>query len=81
VAILLARKDPESLVKCIDYWGCPGRIRGRNVNGTRSRGLEIGLVGVMLLWYDYNMLGVALGGAGIVAALLFQLLVRDPTVY
>ena len=23
MAILLARKDPESLVKCIDYWGEP----------------------------------------------------------
>jgi predicted MFS family arabinose efflux permease len=38
------------------------------------------LGGLMLLWYDYNMLGIALGGAGIVASLLIQLLVRDPTV-
>jgi hypothetical protein len=34
----------------------------------------------MLLWYDYNMLGVVLRGAGIAAALLFQLLMRNPTV-
>jgi hypothetical protein len=33
----------------------------------------------MLLWYDYSALGIALGGAGVVASLLFQLLLRDPT--
>jgi len=40
--------------------------------------LGAGLGGLMLLWYDYNMLGIALGGAGIAASLLIQLLVRDP---
>jgi hypothetical protein len=34
----------------------------------------------MLLWYDCDTLGVALGGAVVAASLLFQLLVRDPTV-
>lgn len=38
------------------------------------------LGGLMLLWYDYSALGIALGGTGIAASLLFQLLVRDPTV-
>ena len=38
-----------------------------------------GLGGLMLLWYDYNVLGVVLGGAGIAASLLFQLLTREPT--
>jgi DHA1 family inner membrane transport protein len=44
-------------------------------------GMALGawLGGLMLLWYDYDMLGVALGGAGVAAALLFQLLARDPT--
>jgi predicted MFS family arabinose efflux permease len=37
------------------------------------------LGGLMLLWYDYSALGIALGGTGVAAALLFQLLVRDPT--
>jgi predicted MFS family arabinose efflux permease len=45
-------------------------------------GMALGawLGGVMLLWYDYNMLGIALGGAGVAAALLFQFLSKDPTV-
>jgi predicted MFS family arabinose efflux permease len=38
------------------------------------------LGGLMLLWYDYSALGIALGGTGVAAALLIQLLVRDPTV-
>ena len=38
------------------------------------------LGGLMLLWYDYSALGIALGGTGVAASLLFQLLVRDPTV-
>ncbi|MBL7168010.1 MFS transporter [Candidatus Bathyarchaeota archaeon] len=41
--------------------------------------LGAGLGGLMLLWYDYNVLGVVLGGAGVAASLLFQLLTRDPT--
>ena len=41
--------------------------------------LGAGLGGLMLLWYDYNVLGVVLGGAGIAGSLLFQLLTRDPT--
>jgi len=41
--------------------------------------LGAGLGGLMLLWYDYNMLGVTLGGAGIAASLLFQLWTREPT--
>jgi DHA1 family inner membrane transport protein len=38
------------------------------------------LGGLMLLWYDYSALGIALGGAGVAAALLFQFLSKDPTV-
>ena len=38
------------------------------------------LGGLMLLWYDYSALGIALGGAGVAASLLFQFLSRDPTV-
>jgi DHA1 family inner membrane transport protein len=41
--------------------------------------LGAGFGGLMLLWYDYNMLGVTLGGAGIAASLLFQVLTREPT--
>ncbi len=50
-------------------------------SATGNLGVALGawLGGLMILWYDYNMLGVALGGAGVAASLLFQLLVRDPT--
>ena len=41
--------------------------------------LGAGLGGLMLLWYDYNALGVVLGVAGIAASLLFQVLSREPT--
>ena len=41
--------------------------------------LGAGLGGLMLLWYDYNVLGVVLGGAGMAASLLFHLLTREPT--
>jgi predicted MFS family arabinose efflux permease len=41
--------------------------------------LGAGLGGLMLHWYDYGALGVALGGAGVAASILFQLLAKDPT--
>ena len=50
-----------------------------SATGNMGVALGAGLGGLMLLWYDYNMLGVVLGGAGIAASLLFQLLARDPT--
>ena len=50
-----------------------------SATGNMGVALGAGLGGLMLLWYDYNMLGVTLGGAGIAASLLFQLLVREPT--
>jgi len=51
-----------------------------SATGNMGVALGSGLGGVMLLWYDYSAMGIALGGAGVAASLLFQLLVRDPTV-
>jgi DHA1 family putative efflux transporter-like MFS transporter len=50
-----------------------------SATGNMGVALGAGLGGLMLLWYDYSALGIALGGAGVAASLLFQLLVRDPT--
>ena len=49
-----------------------------SATGNIGVALGAGLGGVMLLWYDYGALGIALGGAGVAASLLFQLLVREP---
>ncbi len=50
-----------------------------SATGNMGVALGAGIGGLMLLWYDYNMLGVTLGGAGIAASLLFQILTREPT--
>ncbi|TRO46378.1 MFS transporter, partial [Candidatus Bathyarchaeota archaeon] len=47
--------------------------------GNMGVALGAGLGGLMLLRYDYGALGIALGGTGVAASLLFQLLSRDPT--
>ena len=49
-----------------------------SATGNIGVALGAGLGGLMLLWYDYSALGIALGGAGVAASLLFQLLVREP---
>ena len=41
--------------------------------------LGAGVGGLVLLGYDWNMLGIALGATGIVAALIYYLLAIDPT--
>jgi DHA1 family inner membrane transport protein len=50
-----------------------------SATGNMGVALGAGIGGLMLLWYDYSALGIALGGAGVAASLLFQLLVREPT--
>ncbi len=41
--------------------------------------LGAGLGGLMLIWYDYEFVGLSLGATGIMAAVVFYLLVDDPT--
>ncbi|MFQ6124097.1 MAG: MFS transporter [Candidatus Heimdallarchaeota archaeon] len=41
--------------------------------------LGAGLGGITLLWFDYEFVGVVLGATGIMAAVVFYLLVNDPT--
>jgi len=50
-----------------------------SATGNMGVALGAGIGGLMLLWYDYGALGITLGGAGVAASLLFQLLVREPT--
>jgi predicted MFS family arabinose efflux permease len=35
--------------------------------------------GMALVWYDYDVLGAILGGMGIIAAIIFYLVTKDPT--
>jgi predicted MFS family arabinose efflux permease len=35
--------------------------------------------GMALIWYDYDVLGAILGGMGIIAAMVFYLMTKDPT--
>ena len=35
--------------------------------------------GLALVWYDYDVLGAILGGMGIIAAIIFFLVTKDPT--
>ena len=51
-----------------------------SASGNIGVALGAWLGGLMLLRYDYRALGIALGGAGLAASLVFQLLARDPTV-
>ena len=49
-------------------------------SATGNIGIAIGagLGGLILLWYDYEMLGILLGALGIFAAIIYQLLVIEP---
>lgn len=42
--------------------------------------LGAGVGGLILLWYDWNMLGIALGAIGIAATVIYHLWSIDPTV-
>ena len=50
-------------------------LAAMNTGGT----LGAGVGGLALILYDYEFMGVSLGGMGLVGAAIFHLLVKDPT--
>jgi predicted MFS family arabinose efflux permease len=60
------------------------RFRGSMMSvssAATSLGAAIGAAvgGMALIWYDYDVLGAILGGMGIIAAIVFYLVTKDPT--
>ena len=60
------------------------RFRGSMMSissAATSLGSAVGAAvgGMALIWYDYDVLGAILGGMGIIAAMVFYLVTKDPT--
>jgi predicted MFS family arabinose efflux permease len=60
------------------------RFRGSMMSissAATSLGAAVGAAvgGMALIWYDYGILGAILGGMGIIAAIVFYLVTKDPT--
>jgi len=60
------------------------RFRGSMMSissAATSLGTAVGAAvgGMALIWYDYDVLGAILGGMGIIAAMVFYLVTKDPT--
>jgi predicted MFS family arabinose efflux permease len=60
------------------------RFRGSMMSissAATSLGAAVGAAvgGMALIWYDYDVLGAILGGMGIIAAIVFYLMTKDPT--
>jgi len=51
-----------------------------SATGNIGIALGAGLGGFILLWYNYEMLGLSLGVIGILAAIIYQLFVVDPVI-